>query len=364
MSTLEAKLQIIWSTFKQTLNKNLSNFLCLNHIGLLLNYLRKESKQPEVKRLKPAYLELNVPNIIICEQSDLYSRVLEIYSLSPEQALPNDDEIMFCNETTTAEDIEIFLKRVFFKQTKDNKIYSIVNIHNLAYEQSIKVIYLYDQLTVNTKFTLALFCAQEKEDKSLLVTSFNRYYKKLTRKVDYKQIEKYLREHFINNSYLNIEKDGLSCRLIKSDRAGTGKSLYIKRLYEKMLNNDLNSKYNCITVKSKSLNIENIFNLLKEFNNKHSSSSSSSSACLFHFDIAYEVLFNVDSFLFQLLCMSVINSSNGELWRRSKKDLYLIEIMSPKIESKEIYLHSLLNIIPTITCTNPIEVFNVLQNNI
>ena len=49
---------------------------------------------------------------------------------------------------------------------------------------------------------------------------------------------------------------------------------------------------------------------------------------LFHIDIAYEVLENVNSFLFQLLCMSVIKNARDEIWRRSTNDLYLIEIMS------------------------------------
>jgi hypothetical protein len=84
---------------------------------------------------------------------------------------------------------------------------------------------------------------------------------------------------------------------------------------------------------------------------------------LFHIDIAFEVLENVNSFLFQLLCMGVIKSSRDEIWRRSVNDLYLIEIMTPmkkndQDRNKQKPLHSILMYLPTIYCVTPLQIFN------
>lgn len=64
--------------------------------------------------------------------------------------------------------------------------------------------------------------------------------------------------------------------------------------------------------------------------------------------------------------MGVIKNSKGEVWRRSPKDLYLVEIMPPMIKTSamkngvnvERPLHSIFNVLPAIHCVTPSEGYN------
>jgi hypothetical protein len=114
------------------------------------------------------------------------------------------------------------------------------------------------------------------------------------------------------------------------------------------------------------LPFEDIFRKLKQFD---SDKPNVKMARIIHFDIAFEVWYDVDSFLFQLLIMSVLQSYNGELWRRDMTDLFLIEIMSPRIVSTGKVskpLHSILSILPELKCLPPqetLELFASLKYN-
>jgi len=75
---------------------------------------------------------------------------------------------------------------------------------------------------------------------------------------------------------------------------------------------------------------------------------------LFHIDIAFEVFSNVDLFLFNLLIIGGLKHSNGLVWRREAKDIYIIEIMPPFLNtSRPTAFHSLLNYLPKINFRHP-----------
>jgi hypothetical protein len=49
--------------------------------------------------------------LVVVENADLIAHVLNIYMYSPDQPLPNDDEILFCTAKTTVSEVEIYLER-------------------------------------------------------------------------------------------------------------------------------------------------------------------------------------------------------------------------------------------------------------
>jgi hypothetical protein len=177
---------------------------------------------------------------------------------------------------------------------------------------------------------------------------------------------------------MNIEKDNLNVRVITSDRAGVGKSLYIKRLVEHAKEAHKPIRYQCISIKKQTLPFETIFQSLKKFDQENASPDETTPKIV-HIDIAYEVWYEVDYFLFNLLCLGILTSSNGQIYRRSPSDLFLIEIMSPKIRVKEETssskqdddsdldfknskpLHSILTVLPTLYCLTPTETFNLIK---
>jgi len=125
-----------------------------------------------------------------------------------------------------------------------------------------------------------------------------------------------------------VDKDGLNVRVITSDRAGTGKSLYIKRQIERCQSIELNIRSCCISIKKQMLPFEMVFELLKAFE----SGGDEAEHRIYHINISYEVWHEVDYFLFNLLCLRLIESKSGRLFRRRFKDLFFIEIMAPKFK--------------------------------
>ena len=161
-------------------------------------------------------------------------------------------------------------------------------------------------------------------------------------------------------------------RVITSDRAGVGKSLYIKRRIEKAhreIHSDI--KHCCISIKKQTLPFEAVFDALKDFESRHEKQMPK----IFHIDIAYEVWYEVDYFLFNLLCLGTLQNSSGQVFRRDPKDLYLVEIMAPKFKTNKNddaneneanikLLHSCLNILPTLKCLTPIETLSLINKAI
>ena len=374
VDSLEAKFENISERFKDMLEKNYSDFLSLDHVGYLLESLKSKSKRIIIRKIPP-FLEAGVPNLILIENADLIARVLSIYMYSVDQPLPNDDEILLCTEKTSVSEVEIYLKRALVGCIKEDiienrKIYCMVNASDLPFDTAVKILQIYENLPKRDDFAFCIVCAEEKEAQSVFATAYNRYKKKLPQDIDYKKIQDYLYEHFklpkngSNISAASIEDDRLTARIIKSERSGVGKSLYIERSYEeieRMANK--NTEKLCIPVKKQILCIEDIIEMMKNFDKNHFMKPR-----LFHIDIAYEVLENVNSFLFQLLCMSVIKNERDEIWRRSTNDLYLIEIMSmtqtkknDQNRDKNKPLHSILMYLPTIHCLTPRQIFKRLK---
>ena len=365
--SLDTKFEEIIARFKDMLEKNYSDFLSLDHIGFMLEYFKSKSTK-KINRKVPPFLEAGVANLILIEDDNLMARVLYIYMSSSDQPMPNDDEIMFCNEKTTASDVEIYLRRSLtdcIESESDNKkIYCMVNAHDIPYDQAVKILQIFENLKKRNDFIFCIFCAEEKEDKSVFASAYNRYKRKLPKEINYKEIENYLFKHFKYNydraaAAASIEIDRLTTRVIKSERSGVGKSLYIERVYEAITKKFNKTARLCIPVKKKVLCVEDIFEMLKNFDDKHYSQPR-----LFHLDIAYEVLENVNSFLFQLLCMRVLKSAKDEIWRRSNTDLYLIEIMTPLRKKEENIprpLHSILIYLPSVNCLTPIQILKRLK---
>jgi E3 ubiquitin-protein ligase RNF213 len=381
---LELKYNSIWKRYSAYLDSNFEDFVSLDHLGKVLNYLKEESKLV-VNRDKPAYLEKGVPNLISCPQDEIINRALSIYMLSENEPLPTNDEIIFCTSRTSFEEIELFWKRLLLD--KEQKIYCLINVHDLLYDIAAKAVLSFEKLQAeagsskqNSEFMLCIFSSSEKEDKSVFATSFNRFKKNIPieRNIETKLTD-YLSKHFKiqqSSSQLslnNLDKSGLNVRVITSERSGVGKSLYIKRTIEKA-RSEINPhiKSLCISVKKQTLPYEEIFRKLKDFEAK----TDSSIPRIFHFDIAYETWFEVDYFLFDLLCLGVLKNSKGEIFRRSFSDIYLIEIMTPKfkIKNKETQndtdesnykpLHNILSILPYLKCLTPNETLRHVRDAI
>lgn len=208
---------------------------------------------------------------------------------------------------------------------------------DLNYEQAVKAQSAFDKMfsnyTSSKCFNLCVLCSSEKEDKSVFASAFTRHRKNfpLDGDVD-SSLLGYLTHHFKyqpqNRNLSEVIKDKLNVRVITSERSGTGKSLYIRRQIERCQEIDPNVRSCCVSIKKQTLPFEDVFASLKEFE------KCAGLHRVYHIDIAYEVWYEVDYFLFNLLVLGVIESKSGRLFRRRPNDLIYIEIMAPKFKAQ------------------------------
>ena len=348
--------------------------ITLKHLAILLTSLAEtaSSATAQIKRKIPGYLShMGDPNLIVCPQREQIHTALSMYALSDEQPLPRNDEILYCTMQTTAEEVENFL-RIAFKSSS-NKIYTLINIQDLSYQIAEKIDAFLQLSPANAtkteNFVLVLICSQEKQFQSILVSLYSRNKVKPVL-LSVENLEAYLNKKLYrkkdrNFALSNFDPDFSNVRVLISRRSGNGKSLYVQELMKQIeyqgakINDTFN--YICIRIKSTNLQMDTEIEKLFEFN----SSIDSSKPTLYHIDVAYEVFFNLDQYLFSLVILNYLKHSNGLVWRRNiTKDLYMIEITPPLVIQGEklMAIHSMINFLPKIEFRTPSKHLYDLNN--
>lgn len=115
----------------------------MDHLGKMLKFLKEYSEEQEIKRsMKTKSLFAGQPNLIHCEDKDMYLTLLSLYMNSSEQPLPDASEVLFCSENTTSNAVGEFLLRAMLHTNSNgnyhfyiNKYYSTI-IGNHAFSMS------------------------------------------------------------------------------------------------------------------------------------------------------------------------------------------------------------------------------------
>ncbi|XP_052215095.1 E3 ubiquitin-protein ligase RNF213-like [Dreissena polymorpha] len=181
---------------------------------------------------------------------------------------------------------------------------------------------------------------------------------------DSEKLKSYVVKHLtVPNSRMHsaavVEINWSSVRLVKSNRAGVCKSLYVKRVGERLVTeaNELNleTKLVSIPLQEKRINIDEVVQVLVE----HTPLPGVESPRLFHIDSSTEVEDGIDFFLFNLLILNCVVDKHGYVWRRDDNDLYLIEAMpmmkKSNSNSQTDYKHPVFSILPDVICKSPQE---------
>lgn len=201
----------------------------------------------------------------------------------------------------------------------EKKIYTLLNVQDLLYDQAVKAHICFEKLlsqksSTDPNFTLCIFSSAEKEEKSVFATAFNRFKKIIPLEQNFdNDLNLYLNNRFTFNKTCDsplANIDSHNVRIVTSERSSVGKSLYIQRQIETAqttISTEILS--HCISVKKQSLPFESIFKKLKEFDNLISVDYENGKQLpkIFHIDIAYEVWYDVDYFLFNLLCLGLLD---------------------------------------------------------
>uniref|UniRef100_A0AAV2KEC8 Ring finger protein 213 n=1 Tax=Knipowitschia caucasica TaxID=637954 RepID=A0AAV2KEC8_KNICA len=172
------------------------------------------------------------------------------------------------------------------------------------------------------------------------------------------RVQEYLHEHYVVSedqcSAAAAFKDRLCVGIVSSTRSGVGKSLYIKRLYQKLKHSTKKTTaMNCIRLIEPTVDEDAVFQSL--LNN-----TETKALAVFHLDVTASVQHGLHEFLFKLLFLRYLMNSEGKVWKCNEKQLYVVEILErPKTTGRKAEKSSLIDVLPNIFCRPPKEILEL-----
>ncbi|KAK3585575.1 hypothetical protein CHS0354_036762 [Potamilus streckersoni] len=363
-------MEVLWKEFLNSVSSSLTDYLSVEHLGLILRRLAEKDHR-QINRPFPSSFDPGTPNLIICPKADVFSTVLSIYMMDASQPLPQADEVLMCTPQTTLDQLDVFWRRTVADTS--NKIHCLVNGDLLDFEVSERgerglEQYMQESKSLGLQYKLVVICSAENEYKSQMITALDKFRRPPLPIPDIHCIADYIRSKLQakeGSAAATVDFDSSTVRVVKSWRAGVGKSLYVKRRNEELMQKNPHHKMADlvnIPLQDKEINVSEVIQILMA----HILPTGVNTPRIFHLDIAHEVQEGVDYFLFNLLILGCLTDKSGYVWRRSPRDLYLIEAM-PIVElihakkgGSANYVHHVFDFLPFLTCRSPQESLDIL----
>uniref|UniRef100_A0A8D3BWR0 RING-type E3 ubiquitin transferase n=1 Tax=Scophthalmus maximus TaxID=52904 RepID=A0A8D3BWR0_SCOMX len=314
-----------------------------------------------IRRQLPKGLVTGSPNLIICPQDEVLTSCISIYMSSEGETLPTYDEVLLCNSSTPYEQVELFLRRCLSTGYRGQKIYSLLYGDLLTYDVSSKLENFFQRMKMQSRkdYRLVVICCSEREH-AYLPSAFSQYRLHMVPQEPLARIQRYLHTHFIvpadQCSAAAAFKDRLCVGVVSSRRAGVGKSLYIKRLYEKLKRSTKKpSMKKCIRLIEPNVDENVVLQSLLD-------TPKMKEPTMFHFDITSSVQKGLHEFLFKLLILRYLMDSEGKMWKCSDNQLYVMEILEPTVKSTrnaQTVNSTFIDVFPNIFCRPPKEVLEL-----
>ena len=145
--------------------------LSIEHLGTILENLA--DRRPMNRKLPPT-LRKGQPNLIVCPEKEILRRVLSVYMEDETRPLPTCKEVLLCNEDTTAEEVELLVRRAVSDET--GRIFMLVSVHLLNYEVACCAERAIEKhIKGEVEYQFAILCSSEQQDRSQLVTALDNY---------------------------------------------------------------------------------------------------------------------------------------------------------------------------------------------
>ncbi|XP_034268690.1 E3 ubiquitin-protein ligase RNF213 [Pantherophis guttatus] len=371
---LTEHLEEIWGSYMENMGLFLPDCFDIETLGRFLSNLANLEKR-SVVRVLPQGLHTRQPNLILCPRSEILVSTISIYMNSPEEMLPSYDEGLLCTPQTSYEQVELFMRRCLTPNNKEKKIYTLLFADELSYDVSYKLEELYQNLHLkhSSDYHLVIFCNCEREH-CYIPSVFSNFIIHMTPLRPLKDIQSYLGKHYkateLGNPSTSIFKNNMCVGIVSSERAGMGKSLYIKRMHQKMEAQLQGHRVHLRTIRlidphvNERKIMNSLFQLLDQKYQKR--------PMIVHFDITSSVQTGISEFLFKLFILRYLEDADGKIWLRKQCHLYVAEILQPSPLQKNQrgskfpgLNYSFLDVFPQITCRSPKEVLgNSIQENL
>ncbi|XP_043570814.1 E3 ubiquitin-protein ligase rnf213-alpha-like isoform X1 [Chiloscyllium plagiosum] len=360
-ANLSEAITLLWNKFMENMATFLINHLDIFAFGELLGCLSRMNEATISRQLPPS-LRHGRPNLIVCAQPEIFKAALCLYMQTQGQPLPTYDEVLLCSEETTNEEVELFLRRALSEGSHEQKIYTVIHADCLSYETGVRFGELFEELLCQCKPDYQFVAICDTKRQHCYVPSYLSHYKvPAGLNIKTEAIQQYLEQHFTvplgQISAANVFLDRLSVRVVSSKRPGVGKSLYIERLNEKLLQRSVRK---CSALKRIRL-IEPTVDENRIVQMLHASSDPYDlrQPMIFHIDVS-PVRKRLEEFLFKILILGFLKDSRGRIWKRSMTHLYIVEHLDVNEflykQSAQQASVGLLGILPTIHCRPPREV--------
>ncbi|XP_067914411.1 E3 ubiquitin-protein ligase rnf213-alpha-like isoform X2 [Heterodontus francisci] len=360
-ASLSEKITLLWNKFMENMMAFLIDHLDILTFGELLSCL-SSMNETTVRRQLPPSLHHGRPNLIVCAQPEIFRAALYVYMQNQEQPLPTYDEVLLCSEETTYEEVELFLRRALSSGSHEQKIYSLIHADCLSYETSVRFGELFEELMhhCNAEYQFVVIC-DAKRQHYYIPSYLSQYKVPAGPNIKTEAIQSYLVNHFTvpfrQNSAAEVFHDRLSVRIVSSKRPGVGKSLYVDRLHDKLLQRCPRNHNALKRIRLIEPTIDE--NRIVQMLHNASYACDFRRPMIFHIDAA-PVRKRVEEFLFKILILGFLKNSQGKIWKRSTAHLYIVEHLDAnnflyKSQTQQVNV-GLLGILPTIHCRTPGEV--------
>ena len=330
--------------------KNQEKFLDLSQLGQILFALHKRTKAKPTC-IVPEYISKGKPNLLVVPESDVLGTVLDLYRHDESSSLPTASEVLVCTPETTAEEVILLWWRAVFSK----HLHCLVHADRLDYTVSSLVIKellrlldtVHQQGHSCDEFALVVICRSENEDHTWIMSALEEF-RRLATPCSPKEVRRYLMDKFLELSAKATKRSGSclwhsaarmdheeSCvRVVTSERAGVGKSLYIEQLAAKVASLDVNQRQarrnpgarfmHTIPLQGNAVSVTGVMDMFMHLVPGPSEHTSR----LFHIDVARTVQSGLDTFLFNLLVLGSVSDHIGRTWQRAPHDLYVVEVTS------------------------------------
>ncbi|XP_061196022.1 E3 ubiquitin-protein ligase rnf213-alpha-like [Saccostrea echinata] len=369
VESIEKRLSEIWRKYLKFTSLSMNDFLSVEHLGFILQHIY-DTNTKVCSRPLPAPLKPGKPNLIVCSQGEVLPMLLTLLMNDQTLPLPGRNEVLLCTELTTTEEVIMFFRRALRQEEHDKNrpIFCLVNADLIRYdvcEESLRE-FKEEMRAARTEYSLVVICSSENEYQSPIIAALDKFRTpKMTVSAEEK-IQHYLRNKFCtrgkveSNAASIVDESGLCVRVVKSNRAGLGKTLHKNRLVEQLRIHYPSADEEEFPL-TYSIPLSQKDHDFTEVSRKFMDYTLSPDIIyprIFHIDVASGIDEGVASLLFNLIILGSVVDDRGYAFQRSMTDLYLIEIT---VSDKSHYSRRsvsgirLIDLLPCVRCLSPQE---------
>lgn len=328
-----------------TLTPTQSSYLPLLALGQLLDMMGRTASEHLPRALPMEVLQLGEPNLLLFPDIEVLPLVLRLYMAEEHLPLPSAQEVLICSNSTTAQQVSLLWRRSL-DDPHHRRLFCLVKADRLSYEVSRSVC---DELHRRQRmlraedrpmYKLVIVCTTENEDKSYVVSSLEPYRRcpPFVRSGALDDIRSYLKHKFRckvkrppkgsrdNRPFVPaavVDHQYSSVRVVRSGRAGMGKSLFVERLVGQLIDKSKNPDCHFVVpVQTETIDVDTVLERLLTV----SPSPNGKVARIIHLDVSACVANGLEDFLFSLVVLGQLTDSRGYVWLKQAHDLNIIEM--------------------------------------